>query len=64
LLSCYGENKNLKFWLASMKTLTNCKNPSSIPLQIACCDSDAASGKKYPELVSVIIEASRDLKRH
>jgi hypothetical protein len=30
-------NKKIKFWLASMKTLTNCENPSSNPLQIACC---------------------------
>jgi hypothetical protein len=27
----------IKFWLASMTTLTNCKNPSSNSLQIACC---------------------------
>jgi hypothetical protein len=26
----------MKFWLASMKTLSNCKNPSSSPLQAAC----------------------------
>ncbi len=27
----------MKFGLASMKTLIDCKNPSSNPLQIACC---------------------------
>jgi hypothetical protein len=27
----------MNFWHASMKTLTNCKNPSSNHLQTACC---------------------------
>jgi hypothetical protein len=27
----------MKFWLASMKTLTNCKNPSSNPRETAWC---------------------------
>jgi hypothetical protein len=27
----------MKFWLASMKPLTNLKNPFSNPLQTACC---------------------------
>jgi len=34
VLPCYGENKIQKFWLASMKTLTNSEYR---PLQIACC---------------------------
>jgi hypothetical protein len=29
--------EKIKFWLASMETLSNCKNPSSNPLQTACC---------------------------
>ncbi len=27
----------MKFWIASMKTLANYENPSSNPLQTACC---------------------------
>jgi hypothetical protein len=27
----------MKFWFASVKTLTNCKNPSSNPLHTASC---------------------------
>ncbi len=32
-----------KFWLASMKTLTNCENRSINPLQIACCGIQEAA---------------------
>jgi hypothetical protein len=35
----------IKFWLASMKTLTNCDNPSTScnPLQIAYCGIQEAA---------------------
>jgi len=32
-----------KVWLASMKTLSNCENPFSNPLQIACCGIQEAT---------------------
>jgi hypothetical protein len=35
------EKKKIKFWLASMKMLTNCENPSSNPL--ACCGIEEAA---------------------
>ncbi len=35
--------EKIKFWLASMKRLTNCENPSSNPFQIACCSIQAGT---------------------
>ncbi len=45
ILSVYElmEKTKDKFWLASMKTLTNSENPSSTPLQIACCGIQIAA---------------------
>jgi hypothetical protein len=36
-------NYKIKFWPASMKTLTNCENPSRNPLQNACCGIQEAA---------------------
>jgi len=38
-----GEKIKDTVWLASMKTLTYCENPSSNPLQIACCGIQEAA---------------------
>jgi hypothetical protein len=35
--------EKIKFWHASMKTLTNCENLSSNPLQTACCGIQEAA---------------------
>ncbi len=57
----------MKFWLASMKPLTNFKNPSSSPLQTACCGIQEPGilmrlPVKYLELVRIFKEASRNFK--
>jgi hypothetical protein len=41
LVPCYREK--IKYWLVSMKTLPNCENSSSNPLQTACCGIQAAA---------------------
>jgi hypothetical protein len=44
-LFCYRvmEKKKMKFWLPSLKTLIKFENPSSNPLQIACCGIQEAA---------------------
>ncbi len=46
-------NQKIKFWHAYMKTLSNCENPSSNPLQTACC------GIQEPTYDSVNCSVSR-----
>jgi hypothetical protein len=73
LAALLWRKEKMKFWLASMKTLTNCKNPSSNPLQTACCgidepayDSVSCSVSRRQELYSTFrdIEDAKKFKNH